>query len=90
LLAPLHTKDYATWVLWTNAAIDLGRFAEAATGLEHLRRYEDSASLNRLLAAAYLSQGKVDAAARCRLRAEEIEQAARSLPGSQSPMEKKP
>jgi len=73
LLAPLPRKEYAAWVLLTNAAIDLGRTDQVVEGLLRLRGYGDTASLNRSLAAAYLSQGKTAAAAACRRRAEELE-----------------
>jgi len=70
---PLPQKVYVAWVLLTNAAIDLGRTDQAVEGLQRLRGYGDTASLNRSLAAAYLCQGHAAAAAACRRRAEELE-----------------
>jgi GWxTD domain-containing protein len=50
-------KNYANLLLLANSSIELKSFAKASSYLEALRNYSDTAEINRLLAAAYLSQG---------------------------------
>lgn len=50
-------KNYANLLLLANSAIEVRAYAKAAAYLEALRNYSDTAEINRLLAAAYLSQG---------------------------------
>lgn len=50
-------KNYATLLMLANSAIELKEFQKAVGYLERVRKYNDSAEINHLLAAAYLSLG---------------------------------
>jgi GWxTD domain-containing protein len=50
-------KTYAVLLMLANSAIELKEFQKAADYLERVRKYNDSAEINYLLAATYLSLG---------------------------------
>jgi len=50
-------KNYAVLLMLANSAIELRQFQKAVNYLERVRKYNDSAEINYLLAAAYLSLG---------------------------------
>lgn len=55
-------KNYAVLLMLANSAIELKEFQKAADYLERVRKYNDSAEINYLLAATYLSLGDKDKA----------------------------
>jgi GWxTD domain-containing protein len=55
-------KNYAVLLMLANSAIELKQFQKAVDYLERVRKYVDSAEINYLLAAAYLSLGDKDKA----------------------------
>ncbi|MGB8953298.1 MAG: GWxTD domain-containing protein [Candidatus Aminicenantales bacterium] len=55
-------KNYVVLIMLANSAIELKQFQKAVNYLERVRKYNDSAEINYLLAATYLSLGDKDKA----------------------------
>ncbi len=66
-------KNYPVLLMLANSALELKRFSPAASYLEKLRQYGDTAEINQLLAAAYLGLGDQQKAKACYDRAHSLE-----------------